>query len=444
MSSENENDNEEYIYETQENFNLEYKFVKIDPETGASVYRNTKTNDEVEIVRRDFIGFKDKLYIPVKEGRNVKSFRKSLDKGEEYVKKFIQETGLSPEQFWLHMKEGPDGIWTGPEHFNKLSLNTPRTEVVNQRPLEQIIEHQNQRIPMEPQQIHHQPHMGSQQIHHRPHMGSQQIHHQPHMGSQQIHHQPPMGSQQIHHQPHMGSQQIYHQPHMGSQQIHRQPHMGSQQIHHQPHIGPQQIYHQPHMGSQQIHRQPHMGPQQIHHQPHMGSQQIHRQPHMGSQQIQGRHQPRMGQRQMQGRHQPHMGQHQMQGRHQPHMGQHQMQGPRIPDFGTHPDSNYHVLDDVIPNYATPYGSRVPSRAQTPEPMMQPLDRLPSVGGDAKKIKDKAKKYFYKLLNNPNTIYLTYKKHLYIKFNNYLLSVKKLQEYIYSKDSKQVKKKKNIV
>jgi hypothetical protein len=397
MSSENENDNEEYIYETQENFNLEYKFVKIDPETGASVYRNTKTNDEVEIVRRDFIGFKDKLYIPVKEGRNVKSFRKSLDKGEEYVKKFIQETGLSPEQFWLHMKEGPDGIWTGPEHFNKLSLNTPRTEVVNQRPLEQIIEHQNQRIPMEPQQIHHQPHMGSQQIHHRPHMGSQQIHHQPHMGSQQIHHQPPMGSQQIHHQPHMGSQQIYHQPHMGSQQIHRQPHMG-----------PQQIHHQPYMGSQQIQRH-HMGPQQI-----------------------------------QGRHQPHMGPQQMQGRHQPHMGQRQMRGPRIPDFGTHPDSNYHVLDDVIPNYATPYGSRVPSRAQTPEPMMQPLDRLPSVGGDAKKIKDKAKKYFYKLLNNPNTIYLTYKKHLYIKFNNYLLSVKKLQEYIYSKDSKQVKKKKNIV
>jgi hypothetical protein len=396
MSSENENDNEEYIYETQENFNLEYKFVKIDPETGASVYRNTKTNDEVEIVRRDFIGFKDKLYIPVKEGRNVKSFRKSLDKGEEYVKKFIQETGLSPEQFWLHMKEGPDGIWTGPEHFNKLSLNTPRTEVVNQRPLEQIIEHQNQRIPMEPRQIHHQHPMEPQQIHHQPHMGSQQIHHQPHMGSQQIH----------------------HQPHMGSQQIHRQPHMGSQQIHHQPHIGPQQIHHQPHMGSQQIHRQPHMGPQQIHHQPHMGPQQIHHQPHMGSQQIQGRHQPRMGQR--------------------------QMQGPRIPDFGTHPDSNYHVLDDVIPNYATPYGSRVPSRAQTPEPMMQPLDRLPSVGGDAKKIKDKAKKYFYKLLNDPNTIYLTYKNHLYIKFNNYLLSVKKLQEYIYCKDSKQVKKKKNIV
>jgi hypothetical protein len=183
------------------------------------------------------------------------------------------------------------------------------------------------------------------------------------------------------------------------------------------------------MGPHQIHHQPHMGSQQIHHQPHMGSQQIHRQPRMGSQQI--HHQPRMGQRQMQGRHQP-------------HMGQHQMQGPRIPDFGTHPDSNYHVLDDVIPNYATPYGSRVPSRAQTPEPMMQPLDRLPSVGGDAKKIKDKAKKYFYKLLNNPNTIYLTYKNHLYIKFNNYLLSVKKLQEYIYSKDSKQEKKKKNIV
>jgi hypothetical protein len=409
MSSENENDNEEYIYETQENFNLEYKFVKIDPETGASVYRNTKTNDEVEIVRRDFIGFKDKLYIPVKEGRNVKSFRKSLDKGEEYVKKFIQETGLSPEQFWLHMKEGPDGIWTGPEHFNKLSLNTPRTEVVNQRPLEQIIEHQNQRIPMEPQQIHHQPHMGSQQIHHQPHMGSQQIHHQPHMGPQQIH----------------------HQPHMGSQQIHRQPYMGSQQIHHQPHIGPQQIHHQPHMGSQQIHHQPHMGSQQIHHQHPMGPQQIHHQPHIGPQQIQGRHQPRTGQRQMQGRHQP-------------HMGQHQMQGPRILDFGTHPDSNYHVLDDVIPNYATPYGSRVPSRAQTPEPMSQPLNRQPSVGGDAKKIKDKAKKYFYKLLNNPNTIYLTYKNHLYIKFNNYLLSVKKLQEYIYSKDSKQVKKKKNIV
>jgi hypothetical protein len=386
MSSENENDNEEYIYETQENFNLEYKFVKIDPETGASVYRNTKTNDEVEIVRRDFIGFKDKLYIPVKEGRNVKSFRKSLDKGEEYVKKFIQETGLSPEQFWLHMKEGPDGIWTGPEHFNKLSLNTPRTEVVNQRPLEQIIEHQNQRIPMEPQQIHHQPHMGSQQIHHQHPMGHHQIHGH-HMGQHQIHHQHPMGQHQIYHQPHMGSQQIHHQPYMGSQQIHHQHPIGQHQIHHQP--------------------------------------------HMGSQQIQGRHQPRMGQRQMQGRHQP-------------HMGQHQMQGPRIPDFGTHPDSNYHVLDDVIPNYATPYGSRVPSRAQTPEPMSQPLNRLPSVGGNAKKIKDKAKKYFYKLLNDPNTIYLTYKNHLYIKFNNYLLSVKKLQEYIYSKDSKQVKKKKNIV
>jgi len=331
MSSENEN--EEYIYETQENFNLEYKFVKIDPETGASVYRNTKTNDEVEIVRRDFIGFKDKLYIPVKEGRNVKSFRKSLDKGEEYVKKFIEETGLSPEQFWLHMKEGPDGIWTGPEHFNKLSLNIQETEVVNQRPLEQIVEHQNQQIPMEPQQIHHQPHMGQHQI------------------------------------------------------------------------------------------------------------QGHHQPHMGQHQMQGHH---MGPHQMQGHHQHHMGPHQMQGHHQPHIGPHQMQGPRARDFGTHPDSNYYLINYHMPNYNTPRGSRAQSRAQTPEPMQQPLSRLPSVGGDAKKIKDKAKKYFYKLLNDPKTIYLTYKNHLYIKFNNYLLSVKKLQEYIYSKDSKQVKKKKNIV
>jgi hypothetical protein len=382
MSSENENDNEEYIYETQENFNLEYKFVKIDPETGASVYRNTKTNDEVEIVRRDFIGFKDKLYIPVKEGRNVKSFRKSLDKGEEYVKKFIEETGLSPEQFWLHMKEGPDGIWTGPEHFNKLSLNIQETEVVNQRPLEQIVEHQNQQIPMEPQQIHHQPHMGQHQI-------------------------------QGHHQPHMGQHQM------------------------QGH--------------------------------HIGHQQIHHQPHMGQHQMQGHH---MGPHQMQGHHQHHMGPHQMQGHHQPHIGPHQMQGPRARDFGTHPDSNYYLINYHMPNYNTPRGSRAQSRAQTPEPMQQPLSRnsvppqkglalsanaaldilnrqhrqhrLPSVGGDAKKIKDKAKKYFYKLLNDPNTIYLTYKKHLYIKFNNYLLSVKKLQEYIYSKDSKQVKKKKNII
>ena len=143
-----------------------------------------------------------------------------------------------------------------------------------------------------------------------------------------------------------------------------------------------------------------------------------------------------------------------------------MQGPRARDFGTHPDSNYHFINYNMPNYNTPNGSRAQSRA----PMQQPLSRnsvppqeglalsanaaldilnrqhrrLPSVGGDAKKIKDKAKKYFYKLLNDPNTIYLTYKNHLYIKFNNYLLSVKKLQEYIYSKDSKQVKKKKNIV
>ena len=47
-----------------------------------------------------------------------------------------------------------------------------------------------------------------------------------------------------------------------------------------------------------------------------------------------------------------------------------------------------------------------------------------------------------------TTYLKYKEHLYVKFNNYLLSVKNLQEYIYSKDIKQVKnskkKKKNLV
>ena len=67
--------------------------------------------------------------------------------------------------------------------------------------------------------------------------------------------------------------------------------------------------------------------------------------------------------------------------------------------------------------------------------------------EEEKKKDKAKKYFYKLLVNPKTTYLKYKEHLYVKFNNYLLSVKNLQEYIYSKDIKQVKnskkKKKNL-
>ena len=75
-----------------------------------------------------------------------------------------------------------------------------------------------------------------------------------------------------------------------------------------------------------------------------------------------------------------------------------------------------------------------------------LEPLVVFGGGGKK-KDKAKKYFYKLLVNPKTTYLKYKEHLYVKFNNYLLSVKNLQEYIYSKDIKQVKnskkKKKNL-
>ena len=93
-----------------------------------------------------------------------------------------------------------------------------------------------------------------------------------------------------------------------------------------------------------------------------------------------------------------------------------------------------------PPYEDPgYRTRGNTRANSPEP------QHPSVGGG--KIKDKAKKYFYKLLVNPKTIYLKYKEHLYVKFNNYLLSVKKLQKYIYSKDIKQVKnskkKKKNL-
>ena len=49
------------------------------------------------------------------------------------------------------------------------------------------------------------------------------------------------------------------------------------------------------------------------------------------------------------------------------------------------------------------------------------------------IRNKSKRFFYKLLNNPKTTYIKYKEHLYIKFKNYLLSVKKLQDYIYSKD-----------
>jgi hypothetical protein len=49
------------------------------------------------------------------------------------------------------------------------------------------------------------------------------------------------------------------------------------------------------------------------------------------------------------------------------------------------------------------------------------------------IRNKTKRYFYKLLNNSKTIYVNYNDHLYVKLKNYLLSVKKLQDYIYSKN-----------
>ena len=115
--------------------------------------------------------------------------------------------------------------------------------------------------------------------------------------------------------------------------------------------------------------------------------------------------------------------------------QHMRQMPRqpMPRQSRQPMNEYN--DDVIGYFYPPdedpgYRTRGNTRANSPEPQHQ------SVGGG--KIKDKAKKYFYKLLVNPKTIYLKYKEHLYVKFNNYLLSVKKLQEYIYSKDIKQVK------
>jgi hypothetical protein len=49
------------------------------------------------------------------------------------------------------------------------------------------------------------------------------------------------------------------------------------------------------------------------------------------------------------------------------------------------------------------------------------------------IRNKTKRYFYKLLNNSKTTYVNYNDHLYVKSKNYLLSVKKLQDYIYSKN-----------
>jgi hypothetical protein len=49
------------------------------------------------------------------------------------------------------------------------------------------------------------------------------------------------------------------------------------------------------------------------------------------------------------------------------------------------------------------------------------------------IRNKTKRYFYKLLNNSKTTYVNYNDHLYVKLKNYLLSVKKLQDYIYSKN-----------
>ena len=109
----------------------------------------------------------------------------------------------------------------------------------------------------------------------------------------------------------------------------------------------------------------------------------------------------------------------MQGRmtRQPILGN-QMTGQQVVDLGYYSDQ----LE----------GLEYPTRGNSPAPFSHPS----SVGGG--KIKDKAKKYFYKLLVNPKTIYLKYKEHLYVKFNDYLLSVKKLQEYIYSKDIKQVK------
>ena len=201
-------------------------------------------------------------------------------------------------------------------------------------------------------------------------------------------------------------QQVVHVQNMQGLPIHQGLPISVQPIHGQP------IYQEQPMTVQQIHGQPMYG-QQIHGQP-MSVQQIHGLQMTGQQMQQMQHMRQMQQMQ-------------------------QMPRQPIPRQSRQPMNVYD--DDVIGYFYPPdedpgYRTRGNTRANSPEP------QHPSVGGG--KIKDKAKKYFYKLLVNPKTIYLKYKEHLYVKFNNYLLSVKKLQEYIYSKDIKQVKKKKKKI
>jgi len=187
-----------------------------------------------------------------------------------------------------------------------------------------------------------------------------------------------------------------------------------------------QVAYMQNMHGQQMHQGPHEHREQIHKgspiygQP-MSGQQIHPGMQMTVQQMQ----------QMQGR--PMQNMQQIQKQPIPIQSRQPTQRHFKQPINSYNDEDlgyfYTPSEDI--GYSTRVNSRANTRANSPEPQLQ------SVGG-GEKIKDKAKKYFYKLLVDPKTIYLKYKEHLYIKFNNYLLSVEKLKEYIYSKDIKQVK------
>ena len=109
--------------------------------------------------------------------------------------------------------------------------------------------------------------------------------------------------------------------------------------------------------------------------------------------------------------------------------------PTIKTLTDHKDINCALFGNQLNREMQNLGRPPIPGINKPSPdMLKELNKLKGScvvsGGN---IRIKSKRFFYKLLNNPKTTYIKYKEHLYIKFKNYLLSVKKLQDYIYSKD-----------
>jgi hypothetical protein len=368
-------------------FKDSYSFVRHDRETNTDIYSNKRTGEEVQLIKYEFFEKDNPLHIHVKNGVSVRKIHSKLENGKEYFNKFLEQTGLPQVTNVTPIVKTTTELNPTLDYFWKIHKNIDddiymgyenfnRVSKRSMRPVSRRASHRVSSRALQQEQ-QEQP---EQQVVHVQNMQGLPIHQGLPISVQPIYQEQPMSVQQIHGQP-MSVQQIYPELPIHRGQINHGLQMTGQQMQQM-----QQMRQMQQMQQMQQMRQM----QQMQHMRQMPRQPMPRQP-----------MPR----------QP-----------MPRQPRQPMKEYNDEEIG------YFYPPDEDPGYRT----RGNTRANSPEPFSQ----LTSVGGG--KIKDKAKKYFYKLLVNPKTIYLKYKEHLYVKFNNYLLSVKKLQEYIYSKDIKQVK------